>query len=90
NLYKVVISYTARGHRITDLSCGRGNKLVIEPRISVRNGKKNGALTVCPVDGLSQDGLEVICDIFLTANPENESFLLREVGADLQEASSLR
>ncbi|MFX1537766.1 MAG: hypothetical protein ACFFDI_26510 [Promethearchaeota archaeon] len=40
NLYKVVISCTARGHRITDLSCGRGNNLVIEPPISVRKGKK--------------------------------------------------
>ncbi|MFX0063321.1 MAG: hypothetical protein ACFFC7_14185 [Candidatus Hermodarchaeota archaeon] len=88
--YKVVISYKARGHRITDLSCGRGNKLVIELRISVRNGKKTNALIVCPVDRLSQDRLEVICDIFLTANPENEGFLLQEVGADSQEASSLR
>ncbi|MFX1252255.1 MAG: hypothetical protein ACFFCZ_11665 [Promethearchaeota archaeon] len=90
NLYKVVISYTARGHRITGLSCGRDNKLVIEPRISVRKGEQIGALTVYPVDGLSQDGFEVIRDIFLIANPENESFLLREVGADSQEAISLR
>ncbi|MFX1253846.1 MAG: hypothetical protein ACFFCZ_19705 [Promethearchaeota archaeon] len=51
NLYKVVIFYTARGHRITDLSCGRGNKLVIEPRISVRNGKKTVLSPYAPWTG---------------------------------------
>ncbi|MFX0063754.1 MAG: hypothetical protein ACFFC7_16400 [Candidatus Hermodarchaeota archaeon] len=90
NLYKVVVSYIAGDLRITDLSCGRGNELVIEPLISVSKGEQTGALTVCPVDGLSQDGLEINCDIFLTANPANESCLLREVGADSQETISLK